>query len=90
MVIHNLQTECSLKVAIVHTRDSKNIYICAEIASLHIDILMRVGACTMPAFGIVCFPHCQYTLFSRTADVLFFQFGLRSYWKNYNDQAYTR
>ena len=30
MVIHNLQSEFRLQVAIVHTRDSKNILICAK------------------------------------------------------------
>ena len=41
MVINNLQTEFRLLVAIVHTRDSNNIAICAQVPRLHREIFMR-------------------------------------------------
>ena len=34
MVNHNLQTEFRLLIAIINTRDSKNIVICAQVARL--------------------------------------------------------
>ena len=61
MVIHNLQTEFRLICDIVHTRDYKNIYICAQITPLHRKIFIRVCACTIPALGSVGFqatPYC--------------------------------
>ena len=46
MVIHNLRTNFSLLIAIVHTRDSKNIQICGQVDRLHKEICMRVWVCT--------------------------------------------
>ena len=62
MMIHNLQTEFRLLVAIVHTRDSKNIVICTEVPHFHREIFMRACVCMILAFGTVRFPLCQYTL----------------------------
>ena len=64
MVIHNLQTEFRLLVAIIHTKDSKNIYICAHIGRLHREISMHVCLCTIVAFGFVRFPIFSYTLYA--------------------------
>ena len=50
MVIHNLQAEFRLLIAIVHTRVSKNIVICAEIARLNREIFMRVCVRTIRWF----------------------------------------
>ena len=56
-MIHHLQTYFRLLFAIVLTRDSKNILICAQIARFHRDKK------TIPAFGSVHFPLSRYTLY---------------------------
>ena len=72
-MIHNLQTEFNLLIAIVHTRDPKNIVICAQITRLDRKILMRVCVCTIPLFGSVGFPLCQYTLCSQNIFIVYRQ-----------------
>ena len=42
MMIHNSQTEFRLLDAIVHKRDSKNNYICAQVSRLSREMFMRV------------------------------------------------
>ena len=42
MVIHDLQTEFRLLIAIIHMTNSNNIVICAQIARVDRDIFMRV------------------------------------------------
>ena len=59
MVIHNLQAEFRLLIALAYTRDSEDIVIFAQLPRLFGEIFIHVCVCTIPAFGSVRFPQCQ-------------------------------